>query len=131
MFSWLATNISSAARIAATCLLAVALFTSCRSSGVTVQIVNQTPGAIRSIEVVYPGGSYGIANLARGNSHAKWIKPTADAPLRINYFDASGQKHQLEAASIKSGSAGGLAIVLLPQDQVNVEDHTRTAEQSH
>ena len=101
------------------------LLTSCRSPGVTVQIVNQTPGPIRTVEVVYPGGSYGIAHLARGGSHAKWLAPTADGPLKISYIDASGQSHNLEKVTLKRGYAGGLAVVLLPQDQVRVEDHTR------
>jgi hypothetical protein len=119
-----ARNVNFRPHLAIALLASLFLLTSCRSSGITVQIVNQTPAAIRSIEVIYPGGSYGIANLARGNSHAKWIKPSADAALRINYLDAAGQKHQLETATIKQGYAGGLAIVLLPQDQVKVEDNT-------
>jgi hypothetical protein len=98
--------------------------TSCRSPGITVQIVNQTPGGIRSIEVVYPGGSYGIAHLVRGNSYAKWIVPTADAMLKISYLDAGGQSHKIEKVMVKRGYSGGLAIVLLPENQIKVEDHT-------
>ena len=107
------------------------LLASCRTPGVTVQIVNQAEGPIRSIEVVYPGGSYGIANLARGNSHTKWIKPGADAALEISYLDAAGQSHKIEKVTMKRGYAGGLAIVLLPQDQVKVEDHTQPPNQRH
>ena len=101
------------------------LLTSCRSPGTTVQIVNQTRTAIRSVEVVYPGGSYGIAHLARGGSHAKWFAPTADGLLKISYIDASGQSHKIEKVMVRLGYAGGLAVVLLPEDQVKVEDHTR------
>ena len=105
-------------------VILVLLLTSCRSPGVTVQIVNQTPTAIRTVEVVYPGGSYGIAHLARGGSHAKWIAPTSDGLLKISYIDASGQSHNLEKVTLKRGYAGGLAVVLLPQDQVKLEDQT-------
>jgi len=103
----------------------------CRSPGVTVQIVNQTPGPIRTLEVLYPGGSYGIANLVRGNSHAKWIKPSGDGALIISFLDAAGQKHTVGKILIKRGYAGGLAIVLLPLDKVKVEDHTRSAATDH
>lgn len=99
--------------------------TSCRSPGTTVQIVNQTSGPIRTIEVIYPGGSYGIGNLARGGSHAKWIKPVTEGPLHITFLDAAGQKHSMGKVTVRSGYAGGLAIVLLPHDEIRVEDHTR------
>ncbi|MCI0348806.1 MAG: hypothetical protein L0Z53_05215 [Acidobacteriales bacterium] len=114
-------------RIAASICATVLLLTSCRTPGITVQIVNQTSEAIRGVEVLYPGGSYGIANLARGNSHARWIKPTTDGPVKISYLDDSGKTHRIENATVKRGYSGGLAIVLLPQDQVTVEDHTRSA----
>jgi hypothetical protein len=104
------------------------LLTSCRSPGTTVQIVNQTAGPIRTIEVIYPGGSYGIAHLARGGSHAKWIKPVAEAPLQITFLDAAGQKHSISKVTVRSGYAGGLAIVLLPNDEIRVEDHTRRGD---
>jgi hypothetical protein len=107
------------------CLLLLLLLASCRTPGTTVQIVNQTSGAIRGVEVVYPGGSYGIANLVRGASHAKWIKPTADGPLQVSYQDDAGQTHKTENVVVKRGYAGGLAIVLLPQGKVTVEDHTQ------
>jgi hypothetical protein len=97
----------------------------CRSPGITVQIVNQTGDTMRTIEVLYPGGSYGIGHLVRGGSHAKWINPNADAKLLISFLDSSGQKHQLEPVEIKRGYAGGLAIVLLPNNQTKVEDHTQ------
>lgn len=103
--------------------------TSCRSPGTTVQIVNQTAGPIRTIEIVYPGGSYGIGNLARGGSHAKWIKPVNDGPLQITFLDAGGQKHSVAKVPVRSGYAGGLAIVLLPKDQIKVEDYTRDSTQ--
>jgi hypothetical protein len=104
------------------------LLTSCRSPGTTVQIVNQTAGPIRTIEVIYPGGSYGVAHLARGGSHAKWIKPVAEAPLQITFLDAAGQKHSISEVTVRSGYAGGLAIVLLPNDEIRVEDHTRRGD---
>jgi len=81
--------------------------------------------------VLYPGGSYGIANLVRGNSHAKWIKPSGEGALIITFLDAAGQKHTMEKIPIKRGYAGGLAIVLLPDDKVKVEDHTRSAATDH
>jgi hypothetical protein len=108
-------------------LLGLLLFflTSCRSPGTTVQIVNQTAGPIRTIEVIYPGGSYGIGRLARGGSHVKWIKPVNHGPLQIVFLDAAGQKHSVAKVPVRSGYAGGLAIVLLPDDKIRVEDHTR------
>lgn len=109
----------------------ILLLAGCRSPGVTVQIVNQTPVPIRTVEVLYPGGSYGIAHLVRGNSHAKWIKPSGDGALIISFLDAAGQKHTIEKVPIKRGYAGGLAIVLLPDEKVKVEDHTRDAAKDH
>lgn len=112
-------------------LVLVITVTGCRSPGITVQIVNQTPVPIRTVEVLYPGGSYGIAHLVRGNSHAKWIKPSSDGALIITFLDAAGQKHTVEKIPIKRGYAGGLAIVLLAADKVKVEDHTRGAAKDH
>lgn len=110
---------------AAWSLVLVLSLAGCRSPGITVQLVNQTTGDIRSVEVVYPGGSYGIGHLVRGNSHARWIKPNADGALHISFLDTAGQAHKFEQVTVKRNYAGGLAIVLLPQDQIKVEDHTQ------
>jgi hypothetical protein len=107
------------------------LLTSCRSPGITVQIVNQTAGDIRSIEIVYPGGSYGIGHVVRGNSHARWIKPNMDGTLHISFLDAAGQTHKFEQVTVKRNYAGGLAIVLLPLDQIKVEDHTQLSRRRY
>jgi hypothetical protein len=116
---------------AAWLLTLLLLLTSCRSPGTTVQIVNQTSGPVRTIEVIYPGGSYGIGQLPRGSSHAKWIKPNADAALQISFLDAAGQKHLINKVTVKRGYAGGLAIVLLPEGQIQVEDHTHPGSKPH
>src|SRR5919204_2887187 len=103
----------------APCLLVLSLsIAACRSSGITVQIVNHTQTPIRSIELLYPGGSYGIAHLDRGSSHSKWIKPNADAALHLSFVDAAGQKHVIEKIMVRRGYTGGLAIVLLPEDKI-------------
>src|SRR5215471_7503067 len=101
-------------------LLTLSALTSCRrlhSPGVTITTVNDSRQPVSTIEIDYPGGSYGIGSLPPGRSHVRWIKVTGSAPLRINFADSKGE-HQAKPLTLNAGESG--AVVLRIQDDGSV-----------
>jgi hypothetical protein len=104
-------------------LTAVAL-TSCRrlhSPGVTITTVNNGHHPVSTIEVDYPGGSYGIGSLSPGGSHVRWIKATGSAPLRIDFSDSKGE-HQAKPLTLNAGESGAIVLHIQDDGTVTVED---------
>jgi len=119
---------SLSARHAALVLLVCILLVSCtgrlRSPGVTITTVNNTFGAVNTIEIDYPGGSYGIGSLPAGGSHARWIKVTGNAPLRIVFVDSQGE-HQLKPVVLRADDSGAIVLHIQNNGQVSVEDQRK------
>ena len=92
-----------------------------RSPGVTITTVNNSFSPINTIEVDYPGGSYGIGSLAAGGSHTRWIKVTGNAPLRIDFVDRQGE-HQAKPVALHAEDSGTIVLHIQNNGQVLVED---------
>jgi len=116
------------ARHAALVLFVSIMLVSCtgrlRSPGVTITIVNDTFGAVSTIEIDYPGGSYGIGSLPAGGSHVRWIKVTGNAPLRIVFVDSQGE-HQLKPVVLRANDSGTIVLHIQNNGQVSVEDQRK------
>ena len=95
-----------------------------RSPGVTITTVNNSIGAVNTIEIDYPGGSYGIGSLPAGGSHVRWIKVTGNAPLRIVFVDSQGE-HQLKPVVLRADYSGAIVLHFKYNGQVSVEDQRK------
>ena len=67
-------------------------------------VINQTGGALHSIEVDYPGGTYGIADLAAGASNQKWIFANGPCHYAVRFVDEHGKQYSPKAIDVSKGS---------------------------
>ena len=73
-------------------------------------VTNHSPLTLRSIEVDYPGGGYGITELAPGQSNQKWIFANGACKYSIRFVDEHGKQFtpnplELSKAPCPSGIA--------------------------
>ncbi len=98
---------------------------SCRklhSPGVTITTINNSGQTVNTIEIDYPGGSYGIGSLPPGGSRVRWIKPSGSAQLRIDFTDSTGE-HQAKPLTLQSGDSGAVVLHILAGGTVSFEDN--------
>ncbi len=67
-------------------------------------VVNQSGGALHSIEVDYPGGTYGIADLAAGASNHRWVFASGPCRYSLRFLDAHGKQYSPDAIDVSKGS---------------------------
>jgi len=91
------------------------------SNGVTITTVNDSQQRVDTIEIDYPGGSYGIGSLAPGASRVRWIKPNGSALLRIDFNDGNGE-HQAKPLTLQSEDSGAVVLHILDGGKVSVDD---------
>ena len=95
------------------CLLPACLFPAgCKSRVINVTIVNQGSAPVRNVEVGYPGGSYGISQLAAGKSHQYRIKPMAEAFMEIHYVDPSGSTRSQKGPRLHQDQEGSITVLI-------------------
>lgn len=56
-------------------------------------VTNHSSLTLRSIEVDYPGGGYGISELAPGQSNKKWVFVTPPCKYAIRFVDEHGKQY--------------------------------------
>ncbi len=56
-------------------------------------VTNHSSLTLRSIEVDYPGGGYGITELAPGQSNQKWIFANGPCTYSIRFVDEHGKQY--------------------------------------
>ncbi len=66
-------------------------------------VINNSSGALHSIEVDYPGGSYGIGELAAGASNQRWIFANGQCQYTIRFVDKQGKQYSPKAIDISKG----------------------------
>lgn len=94
-------------------LMACLWLSGCLTSRViNVTVANQSSGAIRNIEVTYPGGSYGISGLNHQARHAYRIKPFYDGEIQISWQDADGKVRKATGPKLHKDDQGRLVILL-------------------
>lgn len=56
-------------------------------------VTNHSSRTLRSIEVDYPGGSYGISELAPAQSNKKWVFVTPPCKYSMRFVDEHGKQY--------------------------------------
>jgi hypothetical protein len=64
-----------------------------RSRVVELELVNTGSTPLRNVEVLYPGGSYGLAQLLPQQPSRNRIKPLSAGAVQLRYMDAQGVTH--------------------------------------
>ncbi len=77
-------------------LMLLLLLVSCWSSKqqMYATVVNQSGVTLNALEVAYPGGSYGIAQLKRSDSNRKWVAVTTPCTYSLHFEDEKGKQYQ-------------------------------------
>lgn len=66
-------------------------------------VSNNSPGALHSIEVDYPGGSYGIGDLAAGASNHRWVFANGPCQYALHFVDQQGKQYSPKPLDISKG----------------------------
>ena len=74
-------------------------------------VTNHSSLTLRSIEVDYPGGGYGISELAPGQSNQKWIFANGACKYSIRFVDEHGKQYAPKALEFsKEPCPAGIAL---------------------
>ena len=77
---------------------------------VAVNITNQCHSPVRNVEVVFPGGSYGVAAIAPGKTFRNRIKIFYRGALQVHYDDVSGKSQTIIGPRIDKKDHGRIEI---------------------
>ncbi len=102
-------------------LFASLLFTACWSHKQQFHtvVINSSGGVLHSIEVDYPGGSYGIADLAAGASNHRWVFANGPCQYSIHFVDTTGKSYSPKPLDISKGSCPeGITLTIDPSMKV-------------
>lgn len=82
----------------------------CRSRFVTATIENGTKQPLETIEVDYPGGSFGVSTLSPHTSYDYRFKAIGSGTMSISYADAAGTSHTVPGPSVGESQGGKLTV---------------------
>lgn len=95
--------------------------------GVKVVIHNNGAATMREIRVVVTGRSYGIGDLAPGESRSTRVNPEGASHIVVHYADASGTKRRVPVdCYFESGNSGRIAVHIRDGLISKVDDQIRT-----
>jgi hypothetical protein len=63
-------------------------------------VTNHSGLTLRSLEIDYPGGGYGIPELAPGQSNQKWLFVKGPCKYSMRFVDEHGKQHASETVEL-------------------------------
>ena len=98
-------------RLRAFFLILVALgLCGCRAHMIHVTLVNASSQPISTIVVDYPGATFGVNDLAPGQTFAYTIKPLETGAIKVQFADAQGKSHNSTLDTVHKGDEGSLEV---------------------
>jgi hypothetical protein len=94
--------------VAATAFVLLSL-AGCAKRYVDFTLTNNSTDTLRTVEIDYPGGSFGRNNIAPGQSFHYRFKSLHDGQLKLIYVDASGE-HQKPGPEWKEDQSGKMSV---------------------
>lgn len=67
-------------------------------------VINESGGPLHSIEVDYPGGTYGIGDLPAGGTNQKWVFVSGPCRYQVRFVDAKGKQYSPKPIDVSKGS---------------------------
>ena len=105
--------------IASSAALAAALIaTGCQSPWVQATVVNDEETPVNLVEVNYPGGSFGIQNIAPHSSFHYRFHILTDDRVEVDFTDAAGHSQAVKGPELDPGEEGTLRIDIQAGDRV-------------
>ncbi|MGE5109809.1 MAG: hypothetical protein ACM3JB_03055 [Acidobacteriaceae bacterium] len=75
---------------------------------------------MHSIEVDYPGGSYGISELMPGASNEKWVFVSGPCRYAVRFVDENGKAYSPKPLDVSSGGCPSSGVTLTVDSAKNV-----------
>ncbi|GAC1649174.1 MAG: hypothetical protein NVS9B15_08260 [Acidobacteriaceae bacterium] len=92
------------------CGAVLLLLTGCKSRYVELTVKNQSGAAVRTVEVDYPGGSFGKAQIPADQEFRYRFKSLQDGTLKMSFSDASGKFHVSDGPKWRENKSGRIEI---------------------
>ncbi len=83
-------------------------------------VINQSGGVLHSIEVDYPGGTYGISELTSGASNEKWVFVSGPCRYAVRFVDEGGKQYSPKPLDVSSGACPASGVTLTVDAAKNV-----------
>ena len=98
--------------------LAAVSITGCRSPWVQATILNNEETPVNLVEVHYPGGTFGVQNIAAHGKYTYRFHILSDDPVEVDFTDAAGREKKIKGPELDQGEEGTLTIEIRSGDQV-------------
>ena len=97
-------------------LLTVGLvpLTGCHSAFVEATLVNRTARPVTLVELDYPSASFGLQQLAPGESFHYRFKILGSGELKLIYTDAAEKEQHITGPHLDEGEEGPLEVAITP-----------------
>jgi hypothetical protein len=101
-----------------TALAAALLLAGCQSPWVQATVTNDQDTPINLVEVNYPGGSFGIQNIAPHATFHYRFHILLNDKVEVDFTDATRHNHTVKGPQLDQGEAGTLGIAIEPNNTV-------------
>jgi len=99
-------------------LAALAALGGCKSAWVQATVVNDEDTPVNLVEVNYPGGSFGVQNIAPHSTFHYRFHILTDEKMDVNFTDAAGHAQDVKGPELEPGEEGTLRIDIQAGDKV-------------
>lgn len=90
----------------------------CRSPWVQATIVNDEDTPVNLVEVHYPGGTFGVQNIAAHSTYHYRFHILSNDPVSMEFTDAAGHDKTVKGPELDQGEEGTLRIDIQAGDHV-------------
>jgi hypothetical protein len=95
----------------------------CKSAWVQATVVNNEDTPVNLVEVNYPGGSFGVQNIAPHSTFQYRFHILADDRVDMDFTDAAGHSVDVKGPELDQGEEGTLRIDIQAGDKVIWSTH--------
>jgi hypothetical protein len=102
-------------------LVALAALTAvcgCKSAWVQATVVNDEDTPVNLVEVNYPGGTFGVQNIAPHSTFHYRFHILTDDQVEVDFTDAAGHTQDVKGPELEQGEEGTLRIDIQAGDKV-------------
>lgn len=99
-------------------VLIAAPLTGCRSPWVEATIVNNEETPVNLVEVNYPGGTFGVQNIAPHSKYTYRFHILRNDRTEIDFTDVAGHSESVKGPELDQGEEGTLTIEIRAGDKV-------------
>lgn len=97
-------------RLFAVALPLLLLATGCGSHVINVRLVNESSQTVSTIIIDYPSATFGVNTLAPGQNFRYRLMPSDSGPLKIQFTNAQGVRHNVTGPVVRKNQEGSLEI---------------------